>query len=647
MSSRYALLLAALLCSPIARGEEPLSPKLLPLDVNTWVKISPLKGGPTSPSLGYECAIGWDQVNKRLIRWGGHNQGGGGEQNSEIWTFDPLTRKWEWKQPNTSPPGVCCAQQNVFDTRNNQFIRFPAFSGSHGWHWFRENYLSNSTVWVYDLKTNTWRDRRPVPAPRVAPLRCASWDSHHHVAVVFGGEGSQEGTLVYDPSFNTWTKKKPKIEPEFRSGGNMVYDEAHNLHILFGSQFINDQHTWAYDLEKNEWRDLKPKTMPPTDRNDAVLAYDSVNKRVIAVVKVIDDEKDKEATKAHLETWAFDTGKNDWTRMKPAREPDGSGSRRRVMTFIPELNVTIMEAYVNPTERVPDVEREQQIWVYRHPEEKNPVVVKKRRIVSATVIISPKIVEDAVVSVIGPKEVKLSWTPPGADVVDYHVERAVVEVFSEDQVIRLKKDTKPLEEPSVGTIKLIGPFQRITKERVNETEYMDSTIELSKPITINGEATFTHRFRDDQLEPKGKAYRYAVYAYRIVAANSIGKDTFEGGPSAYCLTIPSAPQHVFSKEDGEKCHLKWKANPEKGIKGYRVYRMEGPKINGPGQPVTRLNDEPITETTFIDPNATKETKRYWIVAVDALGQEGIPSAPVWHYRQYQKFYEPFSGEWHQ
>jgi hypothetical protein len=84
-----------------------------------------------------------------------------------------------------------------------------------------------------------------------------------------------------------------------------------------------------------------------------------------------------------------------------------------------------------------------------------------------------------------------------------------------------------------------------------------------------------------------------------------------------------------------------------GIAGYRVYRMEGPKLNGPGQKVTRLTPEPVAEAAFTDPKASKETKRYWVVAVDKLGQEGIPSAPVWHWRQFHRFYEPFTGEWHQ
>src|SRR5688572_25886797 len=174
-----------LLASPL-RSDPPV----LQQGPNTWVKRSPVTGGPPSPGMGYETSLAYDPVRRRLIRWGGHNQGGGGEQNAETWALDVATGKWELKEPNRSPPGVCCAQQNVFDTDQNRFLRFPAFSGSHGWHWFRENYLNNTTLWNYDLAANTWRDRRPVFAPVVSPLRCASWDSDYQVAVVFGGEGN-------------------------------------------------------------------------------------------------------------------------------------------------------------------------------------------------------------------------------------------------------------------------------------------------------------------------------------------------------------------------------------------------------------------------------------------------------------------------
>src|SRR3954447_25034288 len=266
---------------PAAAGDD--GPEQAP---NTWVKRSPMPGAPASPRMGYESSWGYDPLARVLIRWGGHNQGGGGEQNAETWTLDPHTWRWTLKEPDDAPPGVCCAQQNVFDPDGGRFLRFPAFSGSHGWQWRREIALKNSSVWAYDLAADTWRDRRPVPEPALSPLRCASWDRDHGVAVVFGGEGNTEGTLVYDPYTNTWTRRQPPSQPPFRSGGNLAYDASRKLHILFGAQLTDDPHTWAYDLRANRWQDLKPDQHSPSAGNGAVLACDSRSRLVVAVVKV-------------------------------------------------------------------------------------------------------------------------------------------------------------------------------------------------------------------------------------------------------------------------------------------------------------------------------------------------------------------------
>ena len=102
------VLLCALSCPGLADPPEPLKQ-----DPNTWVKRSPLKHGPPSPGMGYETSLGYDPIRKRVIRWGGHNQGGGGEQNAETWVLDPADMKWELKQPNRSPPGVCCAPKTA------------------------------------------------------------------------------------------------------------------------------------------------------------------------------------------------------------------------------------------------------------------------------------------------------------------------------------------------------------------------------------------------------------------------------------------------------------------------------------------------------------------------------------------------------
>jgi hypothetical protein len=702
---------------------------------NSWIKRSPTKDGPPSPGLSYETSLAYDPVARRVIRWGGHAQGGvkgSGEQIAELWTLDPSSMTWELKEPNRSPPASCCVQQNVFDTAQNRFLRFKAAGGNHGWQWYREIYLNNTSLWNYDLAANVWRDLRPLPEPPISLLHCASWDVDRQVAVVFGGEGTQEGTLVYDPYVNTWTWMGAKNEPgqgskEARSGGNMAYDAARRLHVLFGAQFTDDPHTWGYDLSKNEWRDLKPATMPPTDRNDAVLAYDSVNRVIVAVVRVADALEGKEAAKAHLETWCYDAGRNSWERLKVEREPDPIGARSRVLTFVPDQNSFLIDGYVKPTERVAGVEREHQIWTYRYAEAApdkapraptgvlvvttadsatlrwqagpspdlteyvvfrgegaQPWLVDYKPVArvpktatswrdaglnpgsvyfycvravgeggresadSVKVRTQPRVVEDVVVSVLSAKDVRLTWAPPAdhSDIAGYHVERAVAEVFSEDEVVRLKKDTPPLADPSVGAIKDIGPFRRLTREPVKTTSYADLSVDLTRRETVDGEPLkrSTRRFRGDQLDPAGKPYRNGVYAYRIRAVNLLG---VESGPSPYFLTIPSAPQHLFSRERGGEAQLKWAANPEIGLKGYRVYWMKGPRPEGAGQATHRLTADPIAETRAVDAQAGTEPRRYWVVAVDALGQEGIPSSPAWHYRTQRSFYVPFVGEWHQ
>jgi len=681
---------------------------------NTWVKRSPLGETPPCPRLGYEGACAWDNEHKLFIRYGGHDQGGGGPQYSEIWTFDPFTANWTLKEPDISPPGVCCAQQDVYDPIHCRYVRFPAFSGSHGWQWFREIYLSNSTIWVYDLDDNRWRELRPTPAPDVSPLRCASWDSDAQVIVLFGGEGNQEGTAVYDPHTNTWTRMNPADEPPFRSGGNMVYDSAHKLHILFGAQFSDDPRTWGYDLSKNEWRDLKPAASPPTDKNDAVLAFDSLNNVVVAIVKISTGED--ENARHRLETWAYDAGKTTWTKMNPPREPDASGNRSRVLAFAPEIGLTILE---NRTRSDPGP-GEQQIWTYcfDHPKTQpvtltppeglrvtttensailtwkaskssgitgyevfrgsgeQPWTVNYQKIGSADagqsryedtglsagkvyyycvravnegrssepsrkVRTQPRIVEDAMVSVLSESEVILSWTAPDeGDIAGFYVERADVEVRTEDQLNRLKSKVAPLPSPAVGAIRRIGPFKRITPKVLKEPPFTDN-VDLSKPVSVEGPALQEHRLYDEHLDRSGRPYRFAVFAYRIRGVNALG---VASGPSPYFLTIPSAPRWVFAQEDGTTCRLKWAENPEKNLKGYRVYRLDG---RWDQDPISRLTDDPIDGVTFSDSRAGEHTRRYHVVAVDALGQEGLPSAPVWHSREWRRFYEPFTDQWHQ
>jgi hypothetical protein len=249
-------------------------------------------------------------------------------------------------------------------------------------------------------------------------------------------------------------------------------------------------------------------------------------------------------------------------------------------------------------------------------------------------------VEDGFASVLSPTRVDLKWTP-STGATGYHLERATVEVFSEDQLARLKKQTPPLAEPSIGAIRRIGPFQRMTAEPLKTPAFTDTNLDLAKVETVEGEPIFERKFSQEQLDRAGRPYRFAVHAYRVRAVNAAGD---ESGPSPPFFTIPSAPQSLFSREDGATCHLKWEANPEAALQGYRVYRMDGRYDK---DAIPRLTPDPIAATTWKDETAGKNTRRYHVVAVDALGQEGFPTSPVWFEREWKSYYRPFTGEWHQ
>jgi hypothetical protein len=615
--------IAALICA-LAAG---VSAQLAPLDqaANTWVKRSPLTNTPASPRLGYEGAVVWDNKHRVIIRYGGHNQGGGGEQGAEVWTYEPLTARWTLKETNISPPGVCCDAQNVFDPVRARYIRFPSFSGSHGWQWWREIYLNDSSVWTYDLEANLWRNMRPLPAPHLSPLRCATWDSDQDVALVFGGEGGPRETLAYDAHRNEWRWLKPPFQPEPRSGGQMAYDSARKLHVMFGSQFNDEAATWLYDFAKNEWRDAKPATMPPTNQNDAVLTYDPLRKLVLAIVKITEG-KDEDARHT-LQTWSYDAGSNQWTRENPATEPDPSGNRARQLMFAPELGLTFLE-------NCPSKPREQQIWTYRLDggSSWSPPPARQRN--------EPPVVEDGVASVLSAQHVELQWVP-AQHATGYQVERAVVEVLTEDQLTRLKTQTPPLAEPSVGAIRRIGAFERLTATPLKDPAFSDTKIDLTRKETVSGDPIYDRKLNLEQIDPAGQPYRFTVYAYRVRAVNAAGA---ESGPSPPFFTIPTAPQSLFTREEGTSCDLTWRPNPEKELLGYRVYRMDGRYDK---DAIPRLTPEPVALTTWRDESAGKSTRRYYVVAVDALGQEGFPTSPVWFEREWKQYYKPFIGEWHQ
>jgi fibronectin type 3 domain-containing protein len=203
----------------------------------------------------------------------------------------------------------------------------------------------------------------------------------------------------------------------------------------------------------------------------------------------------------------------------------------------------------------------------------------------------PPLVRDVVVSTLADRTVRIAWSHADApDVAGYHVYASTVKL-GEMHPFRLYGKIRPLT--------------RLTDKPVASPVFLDE-----RPLA-GEQGDFVHEVR----------------AYEIRAVNTWG---VESGPSATTLNVASSVPRVRAIERPDGATLvQWDASPEDGITGYRVYRMDDYRPSC----VFLLNPAPVAGTEFADrPDAPKaERRKYYVVAVNALGQEGLPSSGAYSF----------------
>ncbi len=658
---------------------------------NIWVRQSPTADAP-APKFGWEGGAGYDPFHGLWIHHAGHD---GVPQGCHLFVYDLERRRWQQRFPPTSPPGVCCVDgSQVFDVAARRFVRFPGGMLGHGYQWSRGEKLKDSAVWLYDPEANAWTNMRPPPYQQpfardgIGGLDAgATYDPLNELAVSFGGQGAAGGTnnlFLYDAYENHLYQVRADGAPSPRDGMGIACDPKNECLVVFGSQYASDEKTYLYRYRTGKWEahDLDPH--PPglkgkTYSTIPKMAYDSVNG--ICLCLTWDDQ-----TGEH-QTWALDVGRLRWTRMNPSTEPAPSMSRGRNLAFSAEHNVFILET--SPKEAKGTGA---EIWTYRYKKEAAETrpaapsglaaaterdritltwnaadrtreyrvyraaaaepwkldftqigqtdrpTYEDRDLKAGTEYVytvravadgaegpaslrartTPRVVVRPVVSVLAANKVEVSWNAhPAADVVGYNVYRGVaaVRTVKKGEPKPWRDNDPEYPEPTPVEVRDVTDLRKLNDKPLAATSFTDEGVDLTKP------------------GPESKDYRFAVYAYVVRAVNRRGG---ESGPSPYALTIPSEPTNLLNREQGATAELKRSPNPEKGIVGYRVYKLEGT------WDVVRLTAEPIRGTTFT--HKSDGPTRYWVVAVDALGQEGQPSSPVWHGHRYEGFYE---GDWHQ
>lgn len=696
-TSALILLPLTMLGVPAAAGEIPVWQDH---PVNTWVLQSPRSDAP-APRLSYEGSGAWDPHGRQWIHFGGHD---GIPQGFHLLAWDPETGRWEQRFPDTSPPGVCCVDgSNTFDVSAGRFVSFPGASLGHGSQWSRGVRLKQSHAWLYDPERNSWWNMRPPPyrAPEkysreVIGGICsgAAYDPVRQVSFAFGGTGAGGPTralFAYDAHDNRFEQLPGARPPPARDGMGFTCMSRHRCLVVFGSQYLDDERTWLYDLGRGEWEAHVLEPHPPALKRGTYstiprMAYDPVGDVALCVVWLGEKE-------GH-ETWSFDRNEMQWTKLEPGVEPAPSRSRSRNLSFAVEDGLFLLNLTA--------VDGGPQLWTFRHPASRLPAegdrppppprnarietgsgrvvltwepgspreglryrirraqegtpgqerfrvvgTTRERRFVDEGLSrggaflyriravgpgglestrgpllrTRPRVALRPRVSVLAADRIRIDWdVHPAEDVVGYNVYRGVVTVRTVKRGTPAAwKDNDPeYPEPVVVGVSDITGIRKLHDEPLEETRYLDLSVDLR------------------QKGPQSGDYRWAVYAYIVRAVNRLGT---ESGPSPYALTIPSEPREVLLREEDGTAEIRWNPAPEEGVRGYHVY-----KLGKSHWEILKVTEEPVREPRFRH-EAGPGTTRYWIVAVDRLGQQGAPSTPVWYrHSRYRDFH---AGEWHQ
>lgn len=163
-----------------------------------------------------------------------------------------------------------------------------------------------------------------------------------------------------------------------------------------------------------------------------------------------------------------------------------------------------------------------------------------------------------------------------------------------------------------------SPSYRTDKIRIYITDTTDTNyskeVRLSEVEILKDDLITDISYDDVNLDD-------GEYTYKVTAVDYYG---FESLPSDDAQTIvgdvipPAAPQDLTASASGPDIILNWSANGGTDLEGYNVYR------NTP-EGWTKINISPITEITHTDSGLRNGTYTYRVAAVDAAGNESLPS----------------------
>ena len=305
---------------------------------STWVEIIPA----VSPVGRFHHMIGYDTSNNISILVGGSN----GPGLNDTWKFNSETGEWTELSPNPTP--VLSRSAIAYDQVNQRIVTFGGLrEDSEG-----SEYLSNET-WVYYYQNSSWNQIYPINSPSARYFHDMVYDSYNQKLITFGGRALKSGggleyssqLWIYDIASNNWSQIFTDVEPPRRYFHSMVFDSTRNQVFLFGCEnpeaeqkFLLD--TWIYSLHNNSWKEL-PTIISPPGRSNFDMTYDKTND-----VVVLFGGYDSYQGKNYDDTWIYSFEKNTWAELEFDNKPVQRGIDRGLV-YDSNSNKTILFGGIN------------------------------------------------------------------------------------------------------------------------------------------------------------------------------------------------------------------------------------------------------------------------------------------------------------
>ena len=213
--------------------------------------------------------VAFTSYNDKIYAFGGfvYPQSGGAAwvPIDNAWEYDPATDAWKALPPLPVKTGSAVAAA-VGD-------KIYVIGGATTQPWAKENLLNFTTpqrvlgtVQEYDPKTNTWRERTPMPTPRnhagIGVVNGRIYMIGGRVGAAFISLASDVSLVeVYDPATDTWGTPGARM-PTTRSA--LAYGVYANRIYIAGGEFQDptQQTTFrtfeSYDPATNTWSVLPP-----------------------------------------------------------------------------------------------------------------------------------------------------------------------------------------------------------------------------------------------------------------------------------------------------------------------------------------------------------------------------------------------------